>query len=127
MTTIGELLPSSIVTFLMPAISQMRLPTGTLPVKLILRARVSRHNAPPISPPGPVRHEIASAGNPDSKSNSVSFNADNGVADGGLMITALPAAIAGATLCATRFSGKLNGVMATTTPHGTRTVNPNLP
>ena len=32
------------------------------------------------------------------------------------MITGLPAASAGATLCATRFSGKLNGVMPATGP-----------
>src|SRR2546422_1024826 len=92
-TMIGELLPSSIVTFLMPAIRQIRSPTGTLPVNEILRTRLSLHNASPISPPGPVRHEIASGGIPDSSSNSVNFSADNGVFDGGLITTALPAAI----------------------------------
>ena len=30
-------------------------------------------------------------------------------------------------MCATRFKGKLNGAIATTTPQGTRKVNPNLP
>ena len=36
----------------------------------------------------------------------------------------LPAANAGATLCATVLSGELNGVIAPTTPTGTRIVNP---
>jgi hypothetical protein len=35
--------------------------------------------------------------------------------------------MAGATLCATRLSGKLNGAMAPTTPIGTRSVKPSLP
>ena len=45
----------------------------------------------------------------------------------GLRITALPAASAGPTLWHTRLSGKLNGVIAATTPHGTRSVKPSLP
>ena len=52
--------------------------------------------------------------------------ADSGVSDAGLITTAFPAASAGPTLCATRFSGKLNGLIATTTPTGTRIVKPNL-
>ena len=57
----------------------------------------------------------------------MSLSADRGVLDGGLITIALPAAMAGATLWVTRFSGKLNGLIATTTPHGTRKVNPILP
>ena len=38
--------------------------------------------------------------------------------------TALPPASAGATLCATRLSGKLNGEMAAITPRGSRIVQP---
>ena len=45
----------------------------------------------------------------------------------GLSTTGQPAAIAGATLWATRLSGKLNGLMAPTTPIGTRSVKPSLP
>src|SRR5438034_10919133 len=36
-------------------------------------------------------------------------------------------AIAGPTLWQTRLRGKLNGLIATTTPHGTRSVTPSLP
>ena len=52
---------------------------------------------------------------------------ENGVWLAGFSTTGQPAAMAGATLCTTRFSGKLNGAMAPTTPMGTRNVNPSLP
>ena len=45
----------------------------------------------------------------------------------GLSTTAQPAASAGAILCATRLSGKLNGLIAPTTPIGTRRVKASLP
>ena len=78
-------------------------------------------------PPEPVTHCTASAGTPASTRISVSLRADSGVSDAGLMMTALPAASAGPTLWATRLRGKLNGLIAATTPHGTRRVNPSWP
>ncbi len=51
----------------------------------------------------------------------------SGVCDAGLSTTGHPAAIAGASLWLTRFSGKLNGLIAPTTPMGTRSVKPSLP
>ena len=45
---------------------------------------------------------------------------DSGVAGAGLTSTGAPTASAGATLWATRFSGKLNGAMASTGPRGKR-------
>ena len=53
--------------------------------------------------------------------------AERGVCVAGLSTTGHPAAMAGASLWATRFSGKLNGLMAPTTPTGTRRVNASLP
>ena len=53
--------------------------------------------------------------------------ADSGVCDAGFSTIGQPAAIAGATLWATRFSGKLNGLIAPTTPIGTRSVKASLP
>ena len=50
---------------------------------------------------------------------SPSLSADNGVFGAGFTTTGAPTAIAGATLWATRFSGKLNGEMASTGPLGT--------
>jgi len=46
----------------------------------------------------------------------------NGAARVGFATTGLPAASAGATLWESRLSGKLNGLIATTTPIGSRTV-----
>ena len=45
-----------------------------------------------------------------------------GACGGGLTIVVLPAAKEAASLCASRFTGALNGVMVTTTPIGARTV-----
>ena len=72
----------------------------------------------------PVIRRRPRAAVPASSRISTSFNADSGVSLAGLMITALPAAIAGPTLWQTRLSGKLNGVMAATMPQGTRSVKP---
>ena len=57
-------------------------------------------------------------GNPASCMSSASSTAESGVADAGLRTTAQPAASEGASLCATRLHGKLNGVIAPTTPRG---------
>ncbi len=53
--------------------------------------------------------------------------AENGVWLAGFSTTGHPAAMAGASLWATRLSGKLNGLMAPTTPIGRRSVKPSLP
>ena len=126
-TISGELEPSSMVTFLRPAVLVMCSPTSRLPVKVILRTRGSATSASPIWLPEPVTHCTASGGTPASSSTSVSLRAERGVSVAGLMMTELPAAMAGPTLWATRFRGKLKGLMATTTPHGTRMVKPNCP
>ena len=111
----------------MPASLQMCSPTSRLPVNVILRTRRSCTRRSPSSPPGPVSVLMPSGGSPACSRTSVSLSADSGVSVAGLTITALPPAMAGPTLWQTRFSGKLNGVMATTIPHGTRSVTPNFP
>ena len=111
----------------MPATWQILSPTLGLPVKEIFRTRGSPQSCSPTEPPGPVTHWIPSEGRPASRSNSVKRRAESGVSVGGLAITALPAAKAGPTLWQRRFRGKLNGLMATTTPHGTLRVKPNFP
>ncbi len=52
------------------------------------------------------------------------ISAPTGVFAAGLSTNGHPAAIAGATLCATRLRGKLNGVMKLQTPTGTRLTMP---
>lgn len=59
-----------------------------------------------------------------SASTSAMINAPTGVFAAGFSTNGQPAAIAGATLCATRLSGKLNGVMKLHSPAGTRRVIP---
>ena len=124
MTISGELLPSSIVTFFRPATLQIRSPTSRLPVNVIFRTRGSAHRPSPIVPPLPVMHWMPSAGTPHSSRSWVSLRALSGVSLAGFRMTALPAASAGPTLWHTRCSGKLNGLIPTTTPHGTRRVKP---
>ena len=126
-TMTGLFEPSSIVTRFNPAKRQICSPTSALPVKLILRTRGSLQITWPSAAPEPVTQAIASSGSPASSSNSTSLSEESGVSEAGLSSTALPPAIAGPTLCATRLSGKLNGVIAATMPHGTRRVNPSLP
>ncbi len=55
------------------------------------------------------------------------MSAESGVWLAGLRTTAQPAASEGAILCATRLSGKLNGLIAPTIPIGSRRVNASLP
>ena len=57
----------------------------------------------------------------------MSLRAESGVSVAGFTMTAFPPASAGPTLWQTRFSGKLNGLIATTTPQGTRSVKASLP
>jgi hypothetical protein len=56
-----------------------------------------------------------------------SFSSASGVWLGTLSTIGHPAAIAGASLCAARLSGRLNGLMAATGPAGKRLVMPVLP
>ena len=65
-----------------------------------------------------VRTLSQPGGRPASCSSSASSSAESGVWEAGLSTTAQPAASAGAILCATRLSGKLNGEIAPTTPIG---------
>jgi hypothetical protein len=55
---------------------------------------------------------------------SATVSMTSGSLDGGLRTIGLPLAIAGASLCAARFSGKLNGLMAAIGPIGNRRVMP---
>jgi hypothetical protein len=66
-------------------------------------------------------------GSPASSQIAASRRALTGVWLAGLSTTAQPAASAGASLCATRLSGKLKGEIAPMTPIGTRTVQAMCP
>ena len=68
--------------------------------------------------------EIDAAGKSVSPTSSASASAPSGVFVAGFTTTGAPTARAGATLCATRFTGKLNGVIASTGPNGNRRTIP---
>ncbi len=119
-TITGVAFPSSRLTRFRGARSRSFQPTPAEPVKVMSVTRSSSTSTSPISEAGPTRTLSHPGGSPASCSSSASRSADSGVCDAGLSTTAQPAASAGAILCATRFSGKLNGLMAPTTPIGTR-------
>ena len=66
------------------------------------------------------------SGSPASARVRASSSADRGVEEAGFSTTGQPAAIAGASLCATRLRGKLKGEIAPTTPTGSRRMTPEL-
>ncbi len=114
--------PSSSTTFLRPARDLSSQPTSP-PVKLKSAIRSSSTSAAASS----LEHgriENAPGGRSVSASTSPMISAPSGVLAAGLSTNGQPAAIAGATLCATRLSGKLKGVMKLHTPTGTRRVMP---
>ena len=103
-------------------------PTGGEPVNVMSAMSGWSTSALPTVDPPPVTTLSQPSGRPHSSSNiSARAMAENGVWLAGFSTTGQPAAIAGATLWATRFSGKLNGLMAPTTPTGTRRTKPSLP
>ena len=66
----------------------------------------------------------APGGRPVSATISATVSIVSGSLDGGLRTIEQPAAMAGASLCAARLSGKLKGLMAATGPMGKRRVMP---
>ncbi len=67
------------------------------------------------------------SGKPASASRSPRNSADSGVRGAGFTMIGAPTASAGATLWATRLSGKLKGVMPSTGPRGKRRVSASRP
>ena len=126
--TTGALFPSSSPTRLRGARARIAHPTGGDPVKVMSAMSGWSTMALPTVPPPPVTTWSCSAGRPHSSMrSSASAMDENGVWLAGFSTTGQPAAMAGATLCTTRLSGKLNGAMAPTTPMGTRSVKPSFP
>ena len=126
-TITGVAFPSSRLTRLRGARSRMPQPTGPEPVNVMSATRSSSTRTSPMSPDGPTSTFSQPGGSPASCSSSARKSAESGVCDAGLRTTAQPAASAGAILCATRLSGKLNGLIAPTTPIGRRIVKASLP
>ncbi|CRH69542.1 Uncharacterised protein [Chlamydia trachomatis] len=120
----GELDPSSSVSLRKPACCWIRCPTSTLPVKVTFFTCGWVVKASLKTSPLPGMMFNTPSGNPASLKISARTSALNGVCSAGFNTIEFPAAIAGPTLWATRLKGKLNGVIAVTTPIGVRTVKP---
>ena len=101
----------------------MYLPTATPPVKVTRSTSGLVSISSAISRGSPVTTDSISGGRPASYSMSASMSAASGVFSVGFSTMRLLVAIDGATLCATWFSGWLNGVIAEITPSsGSRSV-----
>ncbi len=116
--------PSSMVTGLRfwPATLAACRPTAVEPVKAILSTPVCRSRASPATGPAPVTTLTTPSGTPARWSSPAMWRALSGVSSAGLWTTVLPAARAGASFEPARISGKLKGVIAATTPSGSRLV-----
>ncbi len=118
--------PSSSTTFFLPARSFIRQPTDGLPVNV---RSLNRSSDTIRSPSSRLigRTLTEPAGAPASSMISATVSMTSGSFDGGLRTIGLPLAIAGETLCAARFSGKLNGLIPAIGPIGKRRVIPTRP
>ena len=127
-TITGVELPSSSLTRLRGARSCSFQPTSPEPVNVISFTRSSSTRTSPISRRGADERRSASrpAARPPARARRAAApRAASAIA--GLSTTGQPAASAGASLCATRLHGKLNGEIAPTMPIGLRSVKPSLP
>jgi len=116
--------PSSIVIgfSIEPATLAACRPIAVEPVNATRSTPGCLSSASPATDPVPVTTLTTPSGTP-ARCSSVAMNsADSGVSSAGLCTTTLPAASAGAIFELDRMSGKLNGVIAATTPSGSRRV-----
>ena len=97
----------------------MASPTAVEPVNVTASTRLSETIALPTSA-WPWTSASAPPGTPASSSASTSRWPSSGVTSLGLKITPLPAASAGPSLREGMLSGKFHGVIAATTPTGSR-------
>jgi hypothetical protein len=127
-TTFADLPPSSSVNrFRLPAAARwISRPTSVEPVKETL----SRSSCAAIAAPAsasPVITFHTPAGTPASRASSARRSAETGASSAGLCTTAFPQASAGASFQEAMTRGKFHGVIAPTTPTGSRSVYENTP
>src|SRR5436190_1155682 len=124
-TMLGDLPPSSNKTFFKPsaACPMIFLPTKSDPVNEIMSTASWVVRCSPAAT-SPVTTFSTPGGSPASSAISPSTNASSGVNGDGFSTTVFPIASAGTTFDRLRYSGKLNGVIAATTPIGSLTITP---
>ena len=98
----------------------IRRPVAVEPVKVTMSTIGFDVSSSPTSP-CPVMTLSTPGGIPASAATSAIIMASSGVQGCGLRTTVQPTASAGATFTTLSMNGKLNGVMAATTPMGSRT------
>jgi hypothetical protein len=120
----GDLPPSSSVDPMnRPAAAEaIRAPVAVLPVNEILARAGWSTSGCPASTPNPVTTLTAPGGKPASTASSASRSTVADVYSDGLITTVLPTHSAGASLLVVRVSGEFHGVIAPTTPSGSREV-----
>jgi len=123
-TTCGDLPPSSRVTgfrFSAAACATAR-PVAVDPVNATLSTPGCPASAAPTSRDWPVTTLTTPGGNPASAISSAKPSVDAGACSDGLITTVQPAARAGASFHVMSSSGEFHGVIAATTPTGSRRV-----
>ena len=123
-TLVADVPPSSSETgiILSAAMWAMCLPVAVPPVNDTRLTSGCFVIASPITEPRPSSTLIRPFGRPACSHRRASSSAISGVTSAGLMTTALPAASAGATFCASLATGEFHGVIAATTPIGSYTL-----
>src|SRR5262245_3097325 len=126
-TTTGDLPPSSRVMRFMCAAEPVTidLPTRVEPVNEILLTSGWSTSACPAVEPNPVTTFTTPGGKSASSTSCASRNAVSGASSAGLSTTVQPAASAGPILFTAMRNGAFHGVIAPTTPIGSRSVNVN--
>ena len=99
-----------------------RPPVAVEPVNAILSTPGWSTSAAPVGSPGPVTTLTTPGGKPASTTSSARASVDVGVISDGLTTTVFPAASAGKSFQPSRPSGVFHGVIAATTPIGSRSV-----
>src|SRR5215212_2068186 len=120
----GDLPPSSRETFFSVFVARAMIdfPTSVEPVKAIASTPGWSTSALPTTLPFPGTTLSTPAGRPHSLAYSANLRRDSDVFEAGLMTTVLPQARAGAIFQTASISGKFHGVIAPTTPTGSRSV-----
>src|SRR5207253_8473293 len=98
------------------------LPTSVDPVNAIASTPGWSTRALPTTLPRPGTTFSTPAGSPHSFAYSANFSRDSAVFEAGLITTVFPHARAGAIFHTASISGKFHGVIAPTTPTGSRSV-----
>ncbi len=127
-TTAADFPPSSSVQRAMrsPHSDAIFRPAAVEPVKVILSTRGSRTSSSDTSRSA-VRTLRTPGGRPIASATSATTYASPGASGEAFSTTVQPASSAGATLLAMSAIGAFQGMIAPTTPTGSRTSRPNLP